>query len=73
MFLYAAHELFGCVLDTVSWKPAEAMKIGHEPSIDSSDSRKRVIKSARLARAQKQHYYKAQLFRQQDGSYSQSP
>ncbi|CAJ1959335.1 unnamed protein product [Cylindrotheca closterium] len=76
IFLYAAHELFGCVLDTVSWSSAEAVNTGHdEPSNDSaaSDSRKRVIKSARLARAQRQHYYKAQLFRQQDGTYSQTP
>ncbi|KAL3934786.1 MAG: hypothetical protein SGBAC_009569 [Bacillariaceae sp.] len=73
IFLYAAHELFGCVLDAVSWKPAEDVKIGHEAINDSSDSKKRVIRSARLARAHKQHYYKARLFRQEDGKYSQNP
>lgn len=61
IFSYAAKELFGCSLDTVEWKAA---------SLASSKSQK--VKSARLAQAQKQHYYKAQLYLHSDGMYSQT-
>lgn len=67
IFLYAARELFGCVLDSVEWMAAA------DADHKSGDNRKRVIKSARLARGQRQHYFKAQLFRLEDGGYSQTP
>eukprot|EP00980_Cylindrotheca_fusiformis_P010132 scaffold2253_cov119-Cylindrotheca_fusiformis.AAC.7 len=64
IFRYAAKELFGCSLDTtVEW---------HAATMTSNQSNT-VVKSARLARAQKQHYYKAQLYQQADGTYSQTP
>jgi iron only hydrogenase large subunit-like protein len=63
IFSYAAKEMFGCSLDTVEWNAASL----------TSNGTKKAIKSARLARAQKQHCYKAQLFQQADGKYTQTP
>lgn len=57
IFRYAAKHLFDCDLETIQWQPA---------SLSNT-----VVKSARLARQQKQHSYRAQLYRQDDGSFSQ--
>jgi iron only hydrogenase large subunit-like protein len=63
IFSYAAKEMFGCSFDTVEWNAASL----------TTSSNKKAVKSARLARAQKQHCYKAQLFQQDDGTYTQTP
>ena len=58
IFSYAAKQLFGCKLERVQWQPASLVTTA--------------VKSARLAKQQKQHSYQAQLYRQEDGSYSQN-
>jgi iron only hydrogenase large subunit-like protein len=59
IFRYATKVLFGVTIDVVEWKA----------SILASN---KVVKSARLAKAQKNHYYKAKLFRTNDGTYTQT-
>lgn len=58
IFAYAAKELFNCSLSKINWQAA-------------SFQNSKPVKSARLARAQKLHFYKAQLFLHEDGTYSQ--
>jgi iron only hydrogenase large subunit-like protein len=63
IFLYAVKKLFGCtlVLDQggVNWKAASlAMKN---------------VRSARLGKLMKQHYYEVKLYHHPDGSYSTDP
>mmetsp|Transcript_3415 Transcript_3415/g.8124 ORF Transcript_3415/g.8124 Transcript_3415/m.8124 type:complete len:680 (-) Transcript_3415:56-2095(-) len=65
IFRYAAKKLFGCKLESengvlqAEWKAASlAMKN---------------VRSARLGKLLKQHYYEAKLYRYQDGSYGTTP
>jgi len=60
IFLFAAKYLFGCTLNQgVSWKAASlAMKN---------------VRSARLGKLLKQHYYEAKLYHHPDGSFSTAP
>lgn len=60
IFLYAAKKLFGCSLDQVEWKSASTSLMGTIMN----------VRSARLGRQQKQHFYEARLYRHNDGSYS---
>jgi hypothetical protein len=57
--MYAAKTLFDSSLSNVEWKAA---------SVQSTTNSK--IRSARLSKQQKQHYYEAKLYKQADGSYS---
>jgi hypothetical protein len=61
IFLYAAKKLFGCNLNKVEWRPAPMSLIGQTMN---------KVRSARLGRQQKQHFYEACLYRHLDGSYS---
>ena len=63
IFLYAVKKMFGCTLDLdqggVNWKAASlAMKN---------------VRSARLGKLMKQHYYEVKLYSHPDGSYSTDP
>jgi iron only hydrogenase large subunit-like protein len=60
IFQYAAKHLFGVTLEQVQWQSASLLA----PNA--------AVRSARLAKQQKQHYYQAQLVRLEDGSYSQT-
>jgi iron only hydrogenase large subunit-like protein len=57
IFLYSAKALFDCSLDSVEWSSA---------SISTTNK----IRSARLSKQQKQHYYEAKLYRHSNGTYS---
>jgi iron only hydrogenase large subunit-like protein len=65
IFHYAAQQLFGCDIDTVEWLPVSLVSTA--------------VKSARLAKQQKQHSYQVSLYRHEDEdgivatSYSQVP
>jgi iron only hydrogenase large subunit-like protein len=58
IFHYAASKLFGCNAKdlNVEWKAASLIS--------------KNVKSARLARQRKQHFYQAKLYRYSDGSYN---
>jgi iron only hydrogenase large subunit-like protein len=65
IFLYAAKKLFGCTLWAT--KPGQAVVEWTPASLLAAKN----VKSVRLSKQQKQHYYEAKLYHHpEDGSYS---